>query len=67
MKLKKSKFGLKNHKTDLTNWTFNSSKASPERKAQWCSQGCVDNVYGDRRLVSTLLPEEEQVAAAVSA
>lgn len=29
--------------------------------------GRVDNVYGDRKLVCTLLPEEEQVAAAVSA
>ncbi|KAF2552551.1 hypothetical protein F2Q68_00037748 [Brassica cretica] len=44
-----------------------TSKASPEGKAQWCSQGRVDSVYGDRKQVFTLLPEEEQVAAAVSA
>lgn len=32
------------------------------------SRACgQDNVYGDRKLVSTLLPGEEQVAAAVSA
>ncbi|KAJ0251966.1 Glycine dehydrogenase [Hirschfeldia incana] len=33
----------------------------------WPTTGRVDNVYGDRKLVCTLLPEEEQVAAAVSA
>ncbi|XP_019089560.1 PREDICTED: glycine dehydrogenase (decarboxylating) 1, mitochondrial [Camelina sativa] len=33
----------------------------------WPSTSRVDNVYGDRKLVCTLLPEEEQVAAAVSA
>ncbi|EOA15952.1 hypothetical protein CARUB_v10004049mg [Capsella rubella] len=33
----------------------------------WPITSRVDNVYGDRKLVSTLLAEEEQVAAAVSA
>ncbi|CAH2077105.1 unnamed protein product [Thlaspi arvense] len=33
----------------------------------WPTTGRVDNVYGDRKLVCTLLPDEEQVAAAVSA
>ncbi|KAH0894732.1 hypothetical protein HID58_057161, partial [Brassica napus] len=36
-------------------------------KLMKCGTCRVDNVYGDRKLVCTLLPDEEQVAAAVSA